>query len=83
MVETPTSDREKVSACVEVRDRQSYRIETEVQDDARDPKSKIDDKAQLHDLVGHTRGSFPSAVSDHQGVLKAAEGGTLFARRNR
>ena len=83
MAETPTSDREKVLACVEVRGRHSYWIEIEVQDDARDPQSKIDDKAQFHDLVGHTRGSFTGAVSDHQGVLKAAEGGTLFARRNR
>ena len=46
MAETPTSDREKVLACVEVRGRHSYWIEIEVQDDARDPQSKIDDKAQ-------------------------------------
>ena len=36
MAETPTSDREKVSACVEVRGRHSHWIEIEVQDDARD-----------------------------------------------
>ena len=77
MAETPTSDREKVSACVEVRGRHSHWIEIEVQDNARDPQSKIDDKAQFHDLVGHTRSSFTGGVSDHQGVLKAAEGGRV------
>ena len=55
----------------------AIRIEIEVQDDARDPQSKIDDKAQFHDLVGHTRSSFTGGVSDHQGVLKAAEGGRV------
>ena len=92
MAETPTSDREKVPACVDVHGRQRYWIEIEVQDDPRNPQSKIfifrdvseihdlrrqiDDKAQFHDLVGHTRSSFTGGVSDHQGVLKAAEGGT-------
>ena len=163
MAATPTAAREKVSARVEARGRQSYWIDIEVQDDPRDPLSKIfvfndvsemydlrrqiDEKVQVHDLVGHSkamtlvyqqinevakadwtvlihgetgtgkelvakaihseshradkpflaincagltetlvgsqlfghaRGSFTGAVSDHQGVLEAARGGTLL-----
>ena len=163
LAETPTEDREKISARVEGLGRQSYWIDIEVQDDPRDPQSKIfmfddvsemydlrrqiDEKAQFHDLVGHSksmtvvyqqinevakadwtvlihgetgtgkelvakaihseshrahkpflavncagltdtlvgsqlfghaRGAFTGAVGDHQGVLEAAEGGTLL-----
>ena len=94
MAETPTSDREKVSAGVQVHGRQSYWLEIEVQDDPRKPQSKlfifrdvseihdlrrqIDDKALVGSQLGHTRGSFTGAISDHKGVLEAAEDGTLL-----